>query len=258
MTRLLASVADQDEALLALDLGADILDLKNPVLGALGAWPIAAVAAAVRAIGGRLPVSATIGDLPMQPAAVAEAAAAMAATGVDYVKIGFFAGGDHPAVAAALAPLASRARLVAVLMADQSPGLGLVAELARLGFAGVMLDTAAKQAGGLRAHQGPAAIEAFVTSARRLGLLTGLAGSLGVADIAPLVRVGPDYLGFRGALCGGHGRAGALDPAAVRRVRTALDQALASSAATANEGAAVEAPAAVAGSVAGTRLARST
>ena len=59
---LLASVADLAEIELALPL-ADLIDLKDPDQGALGAWPLSRIAEAVRQIDGRRPVSATVGDL---------------------------------------------------------------------------------------------------------------------------------------------------------------------------------------------------
>ena len=101
-----------------------------------------------------------------------------------------------------------------------------------------MLDTAGKQNGGLRTHLSDAGLARFVTLARMNGLLCGLAGSLGLDDIAPLAALEPDYLGFRGALCAGD-RAGRLDPKAFRAVRAALDAAQASPAisATATAGA---------------------
>ena len=117
MPALLASVATLDEAATALELGADILDLKRPAEGALGAWPLELVREAVARFGGRRPLSATIGDLPPVADLVVPAAHAAAETGVDYVKIGLFAGGDPAACIAALAPLAASHRLIAVLMA---------------------------------------------------------------------------------------------------------------------------------------------
>lgn len=225
MMRLLASVATVEEAVRALDLGADIIDLKDPAQGALGAWPPGSLGAAVAAIAGRAPVSATVGDLPMQPEILLAAADATAAAGVDIVKIGFFAGGDHDRCARALGRLAGAGtRLVAVMMADARPDFGLVPRLAEAGFHGVMLDTADKAAGGLRRHLDDAALAGFVAAARSAGLLTGLAGSLGVADIVPLARLAPDYLGFRGALCRA-GRTSGLDPARFAAVRAALDAA---------------------------------
>ena len=225
MPRLLASVSNADEAALALNLGADILDLKNPAEGALGAWPLDALRSAVARFGGRRPLSATTGDLPPVADLVVPRAEATAATGVDYVKVGLFAEGDVEALVGALAAVARRCRLVAVLMADQSPELGLVPRLAEAGFAGAMLDTADKRRGGLRAHLGDGALAGVVAAVRARGMLCGLAGSLGVEDIEPLAAIGPDYLGFRGALCAG-GREGVLDPAQFAAVRAALDRAM--------------------------------
>jgi hypothetical protein len=112
--------------------------------------------------------------------------------------------------------------LVAVLMADQRPDADLLPALAGAGFLGAMLDTADKAAGGLRRHLDAAFLAGFVARARGLGLLTGLAGSLGLADVPALAALAPDYLGFRGALCRG-GRQAALDPLALAEVRRALD-----------------------------------
>jgi len=56
-------------------------------------------------------------------------------------------------------------------------------------------------------------------------LLTGLAGSLTLADISALARIGPDILGFRGALCGERGRSSALCGERVQSIRSALDAA---------------------------------
>lgn len=222
---LLASVATLEEASLALRLGADILDLKDPAAGALGAWDPALLPEAVRLVAGRVPVSATVGDLPMEPVRLRDAARATAAAGVDIVKLGFFGGTGQRGVPDALAPVArSGVRLVAVLMADQQPDLELTPLLAGAGFFGVMLDTADKGAGGLRRHLDPVRLAAFVAEARAHGLVSGLAGSLRRADIAPLGRLRPDYLGFRGALCGGDRTAG-LDAGAMAAVRRAVDQA---------------------------------
>lgn len=222
MTGLLASVATPKEAAEAVAWGADIVDLKDPAKGALGAWGLAAVREVVGALGSQRTLSATLGDLPMQPALLAEAAAATAATGVALVKVGFFAGGDVAACIAALKPLARRGvRLVAVMMADQSPELALVPALAAAGFAGAMLDTADKAGGSLCAHQDSRALARFVTQARANGLICGLAGSLALEDIGLLLPLRPDYLGFRTALCGGD-RTGALDFTAFAQVRAAL------------------------------------
>ncbi|MCL8381928.1 (5-formylfuran-3-yl)methyl phosphate synthase [Xanthobacter aminoxidans] len=223
---LLASVATLDEMRTSLAAGVDILDLKNPSEGALGAWAPEALVDAVavwRAAGAPGNLSATVGDHPLDPDVLRAAAERTSATGVPLVKIGF-ARGDGvalPPVLEALRPLARETRLIAVLFADQAPDLAAVPLFAAAGFHGVMLDTADKSAGGLLAHLPVETLARFVAAARAEGLLTGLAGSLKIADIAPLAALRPHYLGFRGALCA-KGRTSALDPARLSAVRDTL------------------------------------
>jgi dihydroneopterin aldolase len=223
MTAMLASVRTVAEALLALESGADIIDLKDPAQGALGALDADTARAIVRAIAGRARSSATIGDLPsMIPAEMLAAADRTAATGVNFVKAGFFSAPTQVACAHALAPLARRAPLVAVLFADLEPDFALIATLAECGFAGVMLDTARKNSGPLLRHLGLSALAEFVRRARAAGLFTGLAGSLREADVDALLALDPDYLGFRGALCAAAQRIGTLDANAFSRIRAAI------------------------------------
>jgi len=223
MTGMLASVENLAEALSVLAAGADIIDLKAPALGALGALPVERVRGIVAALAGRRPVSATVGDLPMEPGTVRQAVEAMAATGVDYVKIGFFPGGDWAATMAALAPVAAQGvRLVAVLFGDQSLKLSYVEALSQAGFRGVMLDTLDKRGGALTQVCTLENLRDFVAEAKAFGLLCGLAGSLREADVPLLLNLRPDYLGFRGALCRQHERTAALDLDAAQTIRACI------------------------------------
>lgn len=225
MTGWLASITNLREARMALASGAHIIDAKNPHAGALGALDSATVRDIVAGVAGWAPVSATVGDFPsMEAELVSRAVAATAGTGVDYVKIGLFAAPGLDACLTALAPLARRYRLVAVLFADQWPDFTLLGRLAGLGFHGAMLDTAGKSGGGLLVHQSPNRLADFVTRARGLGLLCGLAGSLGVEDIPRLLPLAPDYLGFRGALCEARARTRGLSQQALDAVARAMLQ----------------------------------
>jgi uncharacterized protein (UPF0264 family) len=222
MTGVLASVTSVAEADVAVGAGADIIDLKNPAEGALGALPDATIREIVGRVSGRVPVSATIGDLPMVPGIVAGAVARVGDLAVDIVKVGFFPGADRDRVLDVLGAAAARGRrIVLVMFGDQRPDFAVVDRARDLGLAGVMLDTADKQAGGLRRHLSDASLGAFAARAKAAGLLTGLAGSLSVADIPALLPLGADYLGFRGALCRA-GRTTALDAARVRAVCAAV------------------------------------
>jgi uncharacterized protein (UPF0264 family) len=223
MSRILASVTDVEEAMLAVECGADIIDLKNPAEGALGALSLATISNSVAKVARRKLVSATIGDLPMQPELVVEAVNATAATGVDIVKIGFFGRAGHAACIEALSPIAARGlSLVAVLFADDAPDFDLIPRLAEAGFHGVMLDTAVKNGKRLRHHLDDEDLSTFVCEAQDAGLLTGLAGSLTVDDLVELLPLGADYLGFRGALCVSANRAARLERARLKHLLNVL------------------------------------
>lgn len=200
-TKLLASVMNLEEAQIALDGGADIIDLKNPLAGALGALPLDDIRTIVKMINRQRPVSATIGDLPMEPEIICAAVEATANTGVDYIKIGFFKSEHLRACITALSPLAQQHKLIAVLFADQQPDFSLLDDLAKAGFHGVMLDTANKQNGSLRDHMQLIDLIEFISISCERNLICGLAGSLQISDVKKLIALMPDYLGFRGALC---------------------------------------------------------
>lgn len=207
ISRLLVSVTDHAEALEVLQTDIDILDLKNPEEGALGALPLEHVRLILQSNNGCKKTSATIGDVPMQPDLVAERVRQMLATGVDIVKIGFFGSQGHEACVDAMKTFTEQgAKLVAVLFADSRPNLALLPDLRAAGFYGVMLDTAHKDGRHLLDHLLLDDLYAFVAQARHLGLQSGLAGSLRVQHIDILAPVGADYLGFRGGICEGFER----------------------------------------------------
>ena len=223
MTGMLASVNSVAEALLVLSADVDIIDLKQPALGTLGALDIATVKQIVAGVDGRCLVSATIGDLPMQPDPVFNAVKAMAETGVDYIKIGFFPGDDWHGTIKKLSALTEQNHaLIAVLFADAQPDLGIISLLKEAGFAGVMLDTMDKQKGSLTQLMANMEIAQFISQVKARQLVCGLAGSLRLEDIPELMPYQPDYLGFRGALCQEHNRAGQLNKQAVIKIKRAI------------------------------------
>jgi uncharacterized protein (UPF0264 family) len=248
--RLLASVRSASEARIAVNAGAHVIDAKEPRAGALGALPIETISDIVRVVAGRALVSATVGDLPLDPAVLGPAMLAVASTGVDIVKIGIFGVPDADRLDACLTRLPvhlpghgtagmpdrgagrgalpsaagsqSGAARIAVLMADQQGCAWPLVPFARHGFAGAMLDTADKGCGGLRAVVTDAELAKFIAATRRLGLQVGLAGSLMPEDVPALACLYPDYLGFRTALCRAGDRQGALDQLACEQLMALL------------------------------------
>src|SRR4030067_1395662 len=86
--KVLISIVDEEEAAEAIAGGADIIDVKNPKEGALGAnfpWVIKRIR---KITPKKIGVSCTVGDMPNLPGATSLAAAGAATTGVNYIKAG--------------------------------------------------------------------------------------------------------------------------------------------------------------------------
>jgi len=223
MTGMLASVKNLTEALQVARLKVDIIDLKQPEQGALGALSVSEVQEIVATLDETQVISATVGDLPMHADLVFDAVKAMAATGVNYVKIGFFPEGDTLATIEKLAKFKQQSiALIAVLFADTQPDLKLLDALKIAGFQGVMLDTMDKRHGSLTDVMTVEQLKFFVNKAKDLNLLSGLAGSLKQTNINDLLKLEADYLGFRGALCQQQNRVSKLDSEAIKIIYHAV------------------------------------
>lgn len=222
--RLLASVRDLGEALAAAEAGADLIDLKEPGAGALGALAperIEQIVAVLRTRHPGLPISATVGDLPARRAKeILARVARVAECGVDYVKVGLWPSPAAPGLLDALAHCG--ANVVPVLVADDGVDIALTQQaLARNAFPALMVDTADKGRGSLLQRRPLGELAAFVIAVRAHGCLAGLAGSLRAEDATALLELEPDFAGFRGALTRGE-RAERLDPRKVRELRRRL------------------------------------
>lgn len=224
-TQLLISVISIEEAQIALENGADIIDLKEPSLGALGALPIETIQAIVAYVkstkntGTRL-ISATIGDLPMQPELLLAHVTQLATTGVDIIKIGFFQTDDYQPCLDVLKPLAhAGTRLMAVFFAETTYPQGLIDAIKHAGFMGIMLDTAKKNGLTLLDYYSQEQRITFAKAVLVHDLQLGLAGSLKLQHVALIKEVNPSYIGFRGGVCDDDQRTLALDVAKIKAVR---------------------------------------
>ena len=218
VTRMLVSVRNVEEAFAAAAGGADFIDLKEPRAGALGGLPVETIAAIVIALRHdsrsgqrrRLPISATIGDWPADALAqLLQRVSAVAVCGVDYVKVGIERNPAAPALLQALAGCGHA--VVPVFIADRGLDFEALRQACRLGFPALMVDTADKSAGSLFDLIGTPELRLFLAVVRDCGALAGLAGALRMAHLPELLRLGPDFAGFRSAVCSS-GRGSALEP----------------------------------------------
>jgi uncharacterized protein (UPF0264 family) len=231
--RLLVSVGSASEANAALDGGADIVDAKDPLNGALGAVSPDVLAEIAAAVTGRRLLTAALGDAASD-AGIERDARTFASRGAALVKIGF-AGIANANRAAALLTAAVRgaragsggsAGVVAVAYADAEHAASvdrhaLVDAAAAAGATGVLIDTADKHGPGLRGLVTPDALAEWIAAAHDARLLVAVAGKLAMEDLAFVRDAGADIAGVRGAACVG-GRTGRVSAARVRTLRECL------------------------------------
>jgi uncharacterized protein (UPF0264 family) len=209
--KLLISPMNEKEACEAIAGGADIIDVKNPQEGVLGAnfpWVIKKI----REITPKnLEVSCTLGEVPNLPGSMSLAALGAASLGVDYIKVGLY-GFKTDQDAICLLDNVNRAakernpniKVVAAGYAD-AQRIGTVnplhiPEIASKAHVEVaMLDTAVKDGKNLFAFLTPKQLAKFVNSAHNLGLEAALAGSLRKEDLPVVYTLGADVAGLRGA-----------------------------------------------------------
>ncbi len=212
--KLLVSPINIEEAKAAYNGGADIIDVKNPKEGSLGAnfpWVIRSVKEAM----GKTPVSATIGDMNYKPGTASLAALGAAVAGADYVKVGLF---DIQTTEQAI----DMVEHVVKSVKDYDPGKKVVisgyADYKRInsiplrelpsicadyGADVAMMDTGIKDGRSTFEFMTNEELSQFVESAHDLGLVTAIAGNIQFEDIETINQIGPDIIGIRGCVCGG-------------------------------------------------------
>jgi len=229
--RLMISVVSAEEAREALQGGADILDVKNPAEGSLGAQHPRVIREIRSLTPPGVELSAAIGDMPNLPGTAALAALGAATCGADYVKVGLHGPRNEAEALVLLREVKEAVRefnisVIAACYADYRRAGTLNPDcLPRLaastGVSGCLIDTAIKDGLTLFDFLSPDALRLLVEQAHAAGLLFGMAGALRENDL-PIVRdIGADVAGLRTAACRDSKRDGPLDAARVRRLRTA-------------------------------------
>jgi uncharacterized protein (UPF0264 family) len=204
---------NEKEASEAIAGGADIIDVKNPKEGALGAnypWVIKKIKEITPK---NIEVSCTLGEVPNLPGSISLAALGAASLGVDYIKVGLY-GLKTPKEAIFLLQNVNRAakeynskiKVVATGYAD-AERIGavdplLISEIAHKAQVDVaMIDTSVKDGKNLFDYLTQEQLKKFVNSTHNFGLEAALAGSLRKQDLPVVYGLGADVAGLRGAAC---------------------------------------------------------
>jgi (5-formylfuran-3-yl)methyl phosphate synthase len=232
--KLLVSVTDADEARVAVAAGVDIVDVKNPAEGSLGAPGPGVIERVREVVPPERPVSAAIGDLPNLPGTAALAALGAARSGAEFVKVGLWgtstADGAVAVLSAVCDALDDQATVIAAAYADAErvpggplPPGAVVAAARRAGVGGCLLDTAVKDGRGLFEWLSPEVLAALVAEGHAAGLDMALAGALRAEDLSAVRATGADIAGVRSAACRDGRRTAPLDAERIGRLRAVCE-----------------------------------
>jgi uncharacterized protein (UPF0264 family) len=197
------------EALAALAGGANIIDVKEPSNGPLGAPRVGLVGEIVEAIGGRAPITVAAGELIEGSERAIDLARV---PGVSMVKLGLSRLGDADRRRRLLGELCDQrpvgVGLTPCVYADAAEAQGpepeeLLDEAARLGFGWLLVDTWRKEGAGLFHSLDPRRVGALVERGRERGVAVALAGQLRGDTLVTAARLGAPLIGVRGAVCSG-------------------------------------------------------
>ncbi|PKL68752.1 MAG: hypothetical protein CVV28_01165 [Methanobacteriales archaeon HGW-Methanobacteriales-1] len=233
---LLISPINTEEALEAIEGGADIVDVKNPKEGSLGAsfpWIIKGVREMTPE---DMLVSATLGDVPYKPGTVSLAAMGALVSGADYIKVGLYGTKNYDEalevmenVVRTVRENSSDAVIVASGYAD-AHRVGAIDPMeipkvaAEAGADLAMVDTAVKDGKTLFDFMDMDVLQKFVNEIHDYGLKSALAGSVKKDQLKPLYDINCDVVGVRGAACiGGDRNTGKIHRSAVAELKNMIN-----------------------------------
>lgn len=227
--KLLVTVINKKECLRVIKSGCDILDIKNPGEGSLGAafpWIIKEIKESVPK---KTCISIAIGDIFNLPGTVSLAVSGALVFSPDYIKVGLKGiKNKHEAkylleklVKTVESSHSPSTKIVAAGYADYKK-IGSICPLhipdiaSESGVKVAMIDTFIKNGRSILDIMPVSEIAKFVDRCHENGLTSALAGSLSLKHVAEVKQIGVDLIGIRGAICSGNKRTNSLKTYLVR------------------------------------------
>lgn len=228
MTGLLVSVRDEKEALAAIAGGVELLDVKEPDRGALGAADEATINRILAAVGNTVPVSIALGELT----GATDPLPSFSPGRIAYAKLGLAGalrdGNWAECWRRAIESICQWSQAVGVAYVDaekvEAPRPDEVIEKAiEFGCAAILFDTFTKQGSNLFDYADAEQLTKWIDRARQNDLTVVLGGALSAQSMPRADKLGVDYVAVRTAACQG-GRRGAINTDRVRGLRAILDR----------------------------------
>ncbi|KXS49563.1 MAG: Uncharacterized protein AWL62_948 [Halanaerobium sp. T82-1] len=227
--KLLISIKSVEEALIVKDSKFDILDIKNPAEGSLGANFPGVIKEIIEKSPNRV-ISAAGGDLPGLPGLSSQITFGLANLKPNFIKLGFYNFNDFETAVKiineaknAIRLSGTSAKLIAAAYGDykeiNSFNPFLLNELAfKTEIDGIMIDTINKDGRSLFDFLKPAELKDFCQQAKKAEVFSALAGSLSFDDLGLLKEIKPDIVGFRGAVCENNDRSSKINSGLINQL----------------------------------------
>jgi (5-formylfuran-3-yl)methyl phosphate synthase len=225
MSKLLVSVRNALEARMAVAAGVDLIDVKEPNLGSLGAASFQTILEIFEEVGDTVPLSVALGELTDSPRIDPSAL-----SGVSFAKLGLAqCGGSSDwqrQWERVLDGLPTTVGRVAVVYADatiaNSPPEQVILKAAvKLGCRAVLLDTWSKSGGPVTRRWSLERIRRFVLAVQESHMIAVVGGSLSGESLEQVLGLSPDFVAVRGAVCAGE-RTGPLCPLRMADLKSRL------------------------------------
>lgn len=227
MTGLLVSVRNAEEAAVAMEGGADVVDIKEPADGSLGRATAEIWNQVFPVVGGRLPVSVALGELQEIATDMrSDLSLDSHASEICYAKIGLArcrssaTWQDKWSRFVEMLPEVINPVAVAYVDWERSNAphpLEVIEVGVSLGCVAVLFDTFEKGHGNLFDVADPIKVREWMRVAREKSIKVVLAGSLDFGSVHDALAELPDLIAVRGCVCSA-GRTSPIDPALVQRL----------------------------------------
>ncbi len=194
----------------------DILDLKNPLKGAIGAWELNNIKRVISIHKNNIAISATLGDVFGDKEFLIKLKK-FDCLGLDFIKFGLLSI-DQTNLFEKLTMIESKVfktNLVCVVFVDIKNNLNLVNNnldyFFRCGVKNILLDTFCKKNGDLLNFCKKDYLRKFISKCKKNNIQIGLAGGLTEIQVPLILKLNPDIVGFRSAICKSNKRTSSID-----------------------------------------------
>ena len=203
----------------------DVIDLKNPIDGALGAWEQKEIQEIISTYKNEIIISATLGNLQTINE-IKKKINLFENLGLDYLKVGFFKDSvtHTKKILDYFKNLNFKTKLVAVLFAENKNIIKFALNnfnfFKQSNINTILMDTKNKKSLGTLEIFSDEFFKNFIMSAKIEKINIGIAGKIKIMDLNRLLRLKPNLVGIRGAACISNQRESSISVKSIKKIKS--------------------------------------